>query len=272
MRNNTLFSFTYEANEDLSSKQFHFVKYNANGRIDACDTAGERSLGILQNKPKKGEPGNVVLPPGQSKLICGAAVAFDNELATDGNGNSNTKINRLPRNHDSILTYSKHKITKYERQFKPYNEKTLKMYSFNDHDGRGLYRLAELRSYGKKTILKFKNENRIVQKPTGKSYLKQYLKSKPGVTIDSIWEDISGMRNKAANERVGYPTQKPLALLERIINTFSDKNDTVADFFCGSGTSMVAAKKLGRNYVGCDVNERAVKITQRRLNLSDRNS
>ena len=66
-------------------------------------------------------------------------------------------------------------------------------------------------------------------------------------------------------ERVGYDTQKPKALLERIIKSSSNEGDVVADFFCGSGTSMVVAKELGRQYIGCDINPRAIDITNKRL-------
>lgn len=68
-----------------------------------------------------------------------------------------------------------------------------------------------------------------------------------------------------AKERVGYDTQKPKKLLEKIIKGFSNKGDIVADFFCGSGTTMVVAKELGRQYIGCDINSRAVEITNERL-------
>ena len=66
--------------------------------------------------------------------------------------------------------------------------------------------------------------------------------------------------------KVDYNSQKPKALLERIIKASSNEGDVVADFFCGSGTSMVVAKELGRNYIGCDINPRAVEITNERLN------
>lgn len=78
------------------------------------------------------------------------------------------------------------------------------------------------------------------------------------------WLDIN-ILPQAHKERVGYDTQKPKALLERIIKASSNKNDIVADFFCGSGTSLVVAKELGRNYIGCDINPRAVEITKTRL-------
>ena len=78
------------------------------------------------------------------------------------------------------------------------------------------------------------------------------------------WLDIN-ILPQAHKERVGYDTQKPKALLEKIIKASSNKDDIVADFFCGSGTSLDVAKELGRNYIGCDINPRAVEITNDRL-------
>lgn len=71
--------------------------------------------------------------------------------------------------------------------------------------------------------------------------------------------------NGMSKERVGYDTQKPKALLERIIKASSNKGDTVADFFCGSGTTGVVAKELGRNYILCDINPKAIEISEQRL-------
>ena len=78
-----------------------------------------------------------------------------------------------------------------------------------------------------------------------------------------VW-DIANINNMA-KERIGYDTQKPKELLRRIIKASSNKNDVIADFFVGSGTSLVVAKELGRNYIGCDINQRAVDITNKRL-------
>ena len=78
-----------------------------------------------------------------------------------------------------------------------------------------------------------------------------------------VW-DIANINNMA-KERIGYDTQKPKELLQRIIKASSNKNDVIADFFVGSGTSLVVAKELGRNYIGCDINQRAIDITNKRL-------
>ena len=91
--------------------------------------------------------------------------------------------------------------------------------------------------------------------------VKVYFK-KEGVPIGDTWYfDFS-----QGKERVGYDTQNPKSLLERIIKMNSNYGDVVADFFCGSGTSMVVAKELGRQYIGCDINPKAVEIANDRLN------
>ncbi|OAJ34134.1 DNA-methyltransferase [Piscirickettsia salmonis] len=88
--------------------------------------------------------------------------------------------------------------------------------------------------------------------------------AKQGVPLGDVWDDIPYL-NPNAKERTGYPTQKPLLLLERIIQLASHAGDIVLDPFCGSGTSLVAAKLLGRNAVGIDSSEEAVTLTQERL-------
>ena len=78
-----------------------------------------------------------------------------------------------------------------------------------------------------------------------------------------VWEIPS--LNNMAKERVGYDTQKPKKLIERIIKASSNEGDVVADFFCGSGTTLVVAKELNRLYIGCDINQRAVDIAKERI-------
>ncbi len=88
-------------------------------------------------------------------------------------------------------------------------------------------------------------------------------KEKKGVPISDVW-DIPFL-NPKAKERTGYPTQKPIELLERIIKISTNEGDTILDPFCGSGTTLVSAKLLNRNYIGIDINEDAVQITKSRL-------
>ena len=88
-----------------------------------------------------------------------------------------------------------------------------------------------------------------------------------GPAVTDVW-DIPFL-STVARQRTGYPTQKPEALLERIIHASSNEGDLVADFFCGSGTALAVAKRLGRRHLGCDINEQAVAITHRRLAALD---
>lgn len=85
------------------------------------------------------------------------------------------------------------------------------------------------------------------------------------VNMKCIWTDIH-MVGRTSSERLNYATQKPIKLLNRIIQLYTNEGDTVADFFMGSGTTIVSAKNLNRNYIGCDINPKAIEITEKRLN------
>ena len=88
-----------------------------------------------------------------------------------------------------------------------------------------------------------------------------------GDFVDNVWNDIGALGSQA-KERIGYPTQKPVALLERIIKSSSNKGDTVLDPFCGCGTTLCAAQHLNRNCIGIDVSELAIQLTRERVNGS----
>ena len=114
------------------------------------------------------------------------------------------------------------------------------------------HRLKELEADGR---IYFPERGRIPKKKT-------YLHEVKGKPMTNVWEDINTCSTK---ERVGYPTQKPLKLLERIISASSNPGDIVLDPFCGSGTTLVAAHKLGRRYIGIDINPDAVDLSVKRL-------
>jgi len=102
------------------------------------------------------------------------------------------------------------------------------------------------------------------KKKGGMPRLKLYPEDLPGVPIQDIWTDIRTMHNLSV-ERLGYPTQKPLDLLERIIESSSNPGDTVLDPFCGCGTTIHAAQKLGRQWIGIDITYLAINLIKRRL-------
>jgi len=94
--------------------------------------------------------------------------------------------------------------------------------------------------------------------------LKNYLDEREGVPLGDVWTDIFPI-NSQAQERLGYPTQKPLALLERIISASSNEGDLVLDPFCGCGTATHAAQKLNRQWIGIDITHLAIGLIERRL-------
>lgn len=102
------------------------------------------------------------------------------------------------------------------------------------------------------------------KKGEGLPQLKRYLDPEQGVNIQDVWTDIAPINSQAA-ERLGYPTQKPLALLERIIKASSNKDDIVLDPFCGCGTTIDAAQRLGRRWIGIDITFIAVDLIEKRL-------
>src|SRR5581483_7829735 len=100
---------------------------------------------------------------------------------------------------------------------------------------------------------------------TKRPRLRRYLDEMPGTILGNIWTDISPI-NSQAQERLGYPTQKPLALLERIIAASSNEGDVVLDPFCGCGTAVHAAQKLRRKWIGIDITHLAISLIEKRLN------
>lgn len=102
------------------------------------------------------------------------------------------------------------------------------------------------------------------QNPDGRLRLRLYLDESAGQPQQTLWNDIPPL-NSQAQERLGYPTQKPLALLERIIAASSNPGDVVLDPFCGCGTAVHAAQKLGRNWIGIDVTHLAISLIEKRL-------
>lgn len=118
------------------------------------------------------------------------------------------------------------------------------------------YSLVNLRSFAQDGLLHHRD--------TGMPRLKLYADEAPGISLQDFWDDIPPIGAKAA-ERLGYPTQKPVALLERIIQASSNPGGLVLDPFCGCGTAAVAAQKLGRQWVGIDITYLAIALIKQRL-------
>jgi adenine-specific DNA-methyltransferase len=120
--------------------------------------------------------------------------------------------------------------------------------------------------FSKRRMEELDKQGKVVYSKSGMPYLKRYLDESKGVPLQDLWDDVQMLRGiHVGSEYMGYKTQKPEELLSRIINLCSNEGDLVGDFFCGSGTTMVAAEKLARRWVGCDLSRFAIHTSRKRL-------
>jgi len=187
---------------------------------------------------------------------------------------------------DTILFYAKSEKVTWNRGYLPYDQKYIdRDYRRVDEDGRR-YRIGDLRgpggaargnpyyevmgvfrhwAYSEAKMEEMIRQGRVVQtRPGAVPQYKRYLDEMPGVPLQNLWVDMPGINNRS-KELIGYPTQKPIALLERIISASSNQGDTVLDPFCGCGTSIAAADKMGRNWIGVDITHYAIDVIEGRL-------
>ena len=195
---------------------------------------------------------------------------FRNEIVwkrTPFAGSSKGRAQQLPRSHDILLFYANGMEWTWHAPRIPYSEKYLTRFKWDDNDGRGPYRKTLLKTYSQATFERLKADNRLIpaiREGAQWSY-KQFLSESSGeIQLDDIWTDINAI-NPVAQERLGYPTQKPIALLDRIVKASSDPNDIVLDAFCGCGTALVAAQRLSRRWIGIDISPTACRVMAKRL-------
>lgn len=206
------------------------------------------------------------------KLILDAIFGFRgyrNEIVwkrTPFSGSSKVRARQYPRSHDIILFYTKSEEYKFKMPLLPYDKSYYKRFINPDNDPRGPYQSVLLKTYSQETFEKLKAENRLIppKRPGANWRYKLFLSDLKGRPIDDVWTDIY-MINPVAKERLGYPTQKPEALLERIIQASSDEGDLVLDPFCGCGTTVVVAERLRRRWIGIDITYLAINLIKRRL-------
>jgi len=190
---------------------------------------------------------------------------------------------------DTILYYTKTATFTWNPQYTEHEDEYVSdKYRYDDKDGRGSYRLDNMTSpnprpnlmyewngfayppkgwrYSKETMAKLDSEGRIwyPQDKTKRPQLKRYLNEISGRIADNVWTDINPV-NSQARERLNYPTQKPISLLERIINASSNRGDIILDPFCGCGTAIAAAQKLGRTWIGIDVTHLSIALMKYRM-------
>ena len=159
----------------------------------------------------------------------------------------------LQRNHDVILVYSKSKEYTFNVQ-KKLTEHLKKLYERGYSIGGG---------YGSNGLVIYDKENSRVKEMIKSGKYKVHYAGKEGKPLSDVWS--IPFLNSQSNERTGYPTQKPLALLECVIKTSSNEGDIVLDPFCGCATTCVAAQQLQRRWIGIDINKESSRIVIDRL-------
>lgn len=171
----------------------------------------------------------------------------------------------LGKSHADILYFSKSENYKYFPVYKPYSDEYIKeRFSKVDDNGRRFKDEKVGTATPQETIDKWMDEGRIYVTSTGGYRVKHYLDEAKGMIVDDIWTDIFG-ENSQSKDLTGYPTQKPSALLERIISMTTEEGDLVFDCFMGSGTTQAVADKLSRRFLGADINLGSIQTTTKRL-------
>lgn len=167
------------------------------------------------------------------------------------------------REGDTIIAFRKSDSATYNSVYKDeLTDTQLREYMYEDPDGRK-FKKVTLGNYSEESIRQFREQNLIFRTRSGREYKKYYL-DEAQFAIGSIWTDIVNL-SKGQHEQLGYPTQKPEALLARIVQASSNEGDLVADFFCGSGTMAAVAEKLGRKWIVADLGKFAIHTTRKRM-------
>jgi site-specific DNA-methyltransferase (adenine-specific) len=192
---------------------------------------------------------------------------------------------RYPSTHDTLLFFGKGETITWNPPYREYDEDYIDSHYSSVEEGTGRhYTLSDCTNpnrnrphltyewkgitkvwrWTKERMQKAHDEGRLIYTKSGAPRYKRYLDEMKGTLVTSIWEDIPFINSQAA-ERLGYPTQKPKALLERIIETSSNEGDTVLDPFCGCGTAVEVSQSLNRRWIGIDITHLAIGLIKKRL-------
>ncbi len=216
---------------------------------------------------------------------------FTNEIIwkrSDAHSDSKQGATHFGRIHDVILFFTKSEQHKFEALYNPLPESTQERWYRHVEEGTGRrYNKADVTGpggaakgnahyewngvtrywrYKRSNMEELEAQGRLVYSKSGMVYQKRYLDESKGVAIQDFWDDIPMLRGIHQNsERLGYPTQKPEALLERILKSSSNGGDVVLDPFCGCGTTIQVAQKLNRRWIGIDITHLAIGLIKTRL-------
>ncbi len=215
---------------------------------------------------------------------------FRNEIVwkrSDAHSDAKQGAKHYGRIHDVLLFYSKSENPVFNTIYNPLSQSTQdKWYRYVEEGTGRRFDKADVTGpggaskgnphyewkgvtrywrYSRPKMEQLDAQDRLVYSKTGMVYEKRYLDESKGVSVQDWWDDISMLRGIRVGERLGYPTQKPEPLLERIITTSSNEGDVVLDPFCGCGTTIAACQKLNRQWIGVDITHLAITLIKHRL-------
>lgn len=299
----TAFKDTWEWNAEAARSYEQVVE--SGGRVAEAMRAFRTLLGgsdmlayLAMMAPRLVELRRVLKDTGSIYLHCDPTASHYLKLLMDGvfgaemfhseiiwkRNSAHSDAKRFGSVHDTIFFYAKGSEPFWKTQYQPYEEAySEQYYRYKDESGRqfmsGDLGTAGLQGGGYeyewkgitrvwrvplKTMERLDAENRVFYTRNGIPRIKRYLDESKGMPAQDVWTDIEALKSWM-KERLGYPTQKPEALLERILKACSNEGDVVLDPFCGCGTTVQVAQKLNRRWIGIDITHLAIGLIKKRL-------
>ncbi len=260
-------------NQPLVSLMQSFIQYLKRNDVTAY---------LARMAPRLYELHRVLKPTGSLYLHCDSSAShylkvlldlifgathFKSEIIwqrTFNAGSSKSIAKKWPAGTDTILYYTKSDLATFHQTTRPYSVGALKRYDKVDDQGRR-FKWNPLKTVSKERLeaLLASGEAMITASSKYPVY-KHYFNEEKGAPVDTLWIDLPHMGTHG-DERLGYPTQKPVALLKRVLEASSNPGDVVLDPFCGCGTTIMAAQELGRNWIGIDITSTATSLIEARL-------
>lgn len=224
-------------------------------------------------------------------VFCSRGGDYINEIVwkrSDAHNDAKQGVSHFGRIHDVLFFYRKSVVSTFNALYDQLPQSTIdKWYRHIEPETGRRYNKADLTGpggaakgnpfyewngktrywrYSQENMEKLEKEGKIVYSKSGMPYQKRYLDESKGVSVQDWWDDIKMLRGiHRSGERLGYPTQKPEALLERIIRASSNEGDLVLDAYCGCGTTVAVSQRLNRRWIGIDITYQSIAVILQRL-------
>ena len=275
---------------DIDVEWLNLIESNhpkLNHAIKAAMTKSDMSY-LIYMAPRLMEMRRILKPTGAIYLHCDPAMShylkmvmdaifgksnFRNEIVWHYGGRGAKAVSsQFPRNHDVILMYADQKASTFNKEYsdRVFSLDEAKKKGFRQDEHKRWFKTAPRGDYTDDSIIRLEQEGRVHRTSKGNIRIKYFLETRNGNIVEPVltgdtWLDIPDAMHFEKSERTGYPTQKPLALLYRIIKASSNEGDMVFDPFCGCATTLVAAQFHERRWVGIDLSDVAVNLCKTRI-------